>query len=230
MRRAKVFDLMKKTIALLAVILLNTSVYSQVTINLEAEKLKTSTSAGGGAMPTSGLAILVASTLDSTFGGPSSAAYATGDDVVVGAWNLTGGFNTAGVLTSTVNTTPTGNWNAGDLLQLYWFPTLTLAQYNASNPPGNNTAYGQYRDPATVTPLEPGGNLWVTPSSGGLINIKFYTVDASNLIAFGAGQSPAAAGLADFTTAPEPSTYAAIFGGLCLVAGIVRRQYSRRHA
>ena len=183
-------------------------------------------------MPTSGLAILVASTLDSSFGGPSSTTYATGDDIVVGAWDLTGGFNTAGVLTKGVSTTPTGNWNAGDFLQLYWFPTLTLAQYNASTPPGNNTPYGQYRDPATVTALESGkgGDLWITPGASGTFNLKFFTSDASTLVPLNSGLSPASAGLANFTTVPEPSAYAAIFGGLCLATGVARRTYLKRRA
>ena len=223
---------MKKTITLLLLGILHTSVRAQVTMNLDAELLKTSTSAGGTAMPTTGLAILVASTLDNTFGIPSPSAYATGDDIVVQAFDLSGGVNTAGTLTHSVITTPSGAWNAGDFIQLYWFPTLTLADYNGSVLPGNNTPFGQYRDPATVTPLQTstGGNLWVTPGPGGQLNFQFFTDDASLLVSAGTGLSPASDGLADLTTVPEPSAYTVIFGGLCVVAGAARRKFLKRQA
>lgn len=221
---------MKKTIALAAICIFHLRAFSQVTINVDAELLKTSTAAGGTAMPTSGLAILVASTTDNSFAGPSPTAYASGDDIVVGAWDLTGGFNTAGVLSQGVSTTPSGNWNAGDQLMLYWFPTLTLAQYNASTPPGGGTSYGQYRDPATVTPLEQNADLWITPGPSGTIFIKFFTTDGTLLPPPGGGSSPASAGLADYTTVPEPSSYAAILGGLCLAGAIARRSFHKRLA
>lgn len=178
--------------------------FATITIDLDAELLKTS---GGTAMPTSGLLILAASTLDSSFSAPTDTAFFMGDDIEIKRWDLSGGFNTAGVFSgSTGSLTLSGNWTAGDALQLFWFPTLTLS----STAPGAGTSYGQYRH---ATGLD-GSAAWETPSDGSLVSLKFFTSDASFLISGGSNSS--ASGTASFTAVPEPAAY-----GLAAAVGCV---------
>jgi len=190
-----------------------------VDFSMEAEVLKTS---GGAPMPTSGLAILVASTLDASFGGPTDISFASGsDDIELKRWDLSAGFNTPGVLAATSGSLLlSGNWDATDPVQLYWFPTLTLA----SSAPGAGTSYGQYRD--AVGGFQPGGQIWTTPSAGNTRFLKFFTSDATVLSA--GGNSPASAGNASLTTVPEPSEYAMVFGMFCFAGALIRRSLKAR--
>jgi hypothetical protein len=190
-----------------------------VDFSIEAEVLKTS---GGSPMPTSGLAVLVASTLDGSFGGPTDTSFASGsDDIVLKKWDLTTGLNQPGVLQDLSGTLPlSGNWDSGDLVQLYWFPTLTLA----SSVPGAGTSYGQYRD--AVGGFESGGQIWTTPAPAATRFLKFFTTDATVLVA--GGNSPASAGNASLTTVPEPSEYAMIFGMFCFAGALIRRSLKAR--
>jgi hypothetical protein len=206
--------------------------YSQfVTLNLDAELLKTS---DGSAMPSSGLVILVTSTLDSSFGGPTAGSFVSGDDSIIKKWDLTaggggGGFGNGIFAGSTgPGATPLSsiaNWTAGDPLQMYWFPTLTLA----SSSPGAGTSYGQYRDGATVSPGADGSDLWVTDPTQLQTNLRFYTSDATFLKP-GPGSNSAATGNASSTTVPEPSEYAMVFGMFCFAGALVKRGLRARSA
>jgi hypothetical protein len=190
-----------------------------VAFNVEAEVLKTS---GGSPMPASGLAVLVASTVDATFGGPTPASFASGvDDMEVARWDLT--LNGPGVLQVTSGPlSRSAPWDAGDPVQLYWFPTLTIG----SSVPGAGTSYGQYRD--GVGGVEPGGEVWTTPADTITRTLKFFTTDATFLVA--GGNSPASAGNASFTTVPEPSEYAMFFGMFCFAGALIRRGLKARSA
>lgn len=162
-----------------------------VTIMVDAEALK---NAEGQAMTATGLVILVASTNDATFGGPTEDTFVTGDDIEIARWDLSA-FASNGVLSEVTAALPfTGGWDTGDPLQLYWFPTLTTGSIK----PGPGAAYGQYRHETGLDGSEP----WVTPGEADVRSLRFYTADAAFLNDGGA--SPSAAGIANLSTPGEP--------------------------
>ena len=189
-----------------------------VTINLDADQLKT---AGGTAMPTTGLVMLIASTTDTSFGAPIPSAFVTGDDVILWTWSLDSGFG-AGVFSDKVENLQLGSpsisteWGSGDRLEMLWFPDLTIGDAS----PGEGTSYGRYRDPATSGSGTDGSALWVTPGEGATISLRFLMTDGI----VSPGTVAASAGLASFTVVPEPAEYAVIFGAACLLAALARKK------
>lgn len=151
-------------------------------------------------MTTNGLVILVASTTNNTFEGPSIDFFATGDDIEVARWDLSLNGLDGVLFDSRSGVVLSGNWTATDPLALYWFPTLTT---NAASP-GANTEYGTYFD---LTGID-GSDPWVTPSDGGSVDLRFFTADATILNS--GGSNPASAGNALFNTpaVPEPNSLA----------------------
>ncbi|MGZ5544940.1 MAG: hypothetical protein ACXWIU_09715, partial [Limisphaerales bacterium] len=130
-----------------------------LSISIDANLVK---DANGNAMPSTGLVILVASTSDSTFNAPTPLNFVTGDDIIIGKWDLRtntgGGFtepanDVPGVVAAFVNTTVPINGNA---LKLYWYPTLNIN----STTPGQNTPYGTYTDAVGID----GSASWVGQS------------------------------------------------------------------
>lgn len=147
------------------------SVHASVTINLAASKLK---QADGNPMPTNGMVILVASTTNSTFDGPTASSFVSGDDVEVARWDLSS-TETPGDINTDVLASLSGNWTGGDPLAIYWYPTLTTD----ATMPGGGTTYGYYRDPAAIsTSGSDSSDAWFTPADGGTITLVFLTTDA----------------------------------------------------
>jgi hypothetical protein len=189
---------------------------AQVTFNIDAEKLKDE---NGTAMPLTGLVILAASTTDSIFTPPTAGAFFPGaDDIEIMRWNLQGSAFGPGIFSdSTGSQNPSGNWNAGDPVQLYWFPSLTTA----STAPGSGTRYGTFTDSIG----HDGGDAWKTPASGTpLTSLKFFTKDSSVLFPTGAGFFDPPAGNSSLTVVPEPSEYAALLGLGCLGWAMLSRK------
>jgi PKD repeat protein/endonuclease/exonuclease/phosphatase family metal-dependent hydrolase len=150
----------------------------------------------GNLMPTSGVAALVVDTgangfadLQSTFPLVLGAAWGA-DDRVVGLWDLLDSFNgpcgQPGCLFDQTVVVYTNGISAGQRLQLYWFPSLTLA----SNTLGV-TYYGEYTD--TNSPPLNGSSPWSLPVPGSIMDLVFLTESEG-------GSSPDAAGLATFLT------------------------------
>lgn len=172
-------------ILILAVLALTTWTSQALTIQVDADLLKDS---NGNSMPTNGLVILVASTTDSTFNGPTAGSFASGDDIVVAKFNL----NSSGAPGVLIDVAPslslTGNWTVGDPLAIYWFPTLTTN----SSAPTAGIPYGMY---TTATPLD-GSDPWVTPQSSANIDLRFITTDSDSVNGHLAGSNAATAALA----------------------------------
>lgn len=181
-------------VALAFVLLMSQKTASAVTINIDAEGLKTSS---GDPMPLSGLVILAASTLDSSFGSPTASSFFSGDDIEVRRWDLSS-FGMPGAfqgMTGSLNASSVSpDWTVGDPLQLFWFPTLNLG----SLVPGEGTSFGQYRDDTGLD----GSAAWFTPSDSSTISLKFFTADASFLNS--GGSNPSSLGLASFSTPSGP--------------------------
>jgi PKD repeat protein/endonuclease/exonuclease/phosphatase family metal-dependent hydrolase len=132
----------------------------------------------GSLMPTSGVAVLVADTGANGFVDPQATfplnlgANWGVDDKIVGLWDLANSYNDfwgqPGGLADQTTVAYTGGIAAGQKLQLYWFPSLTLA----SNTVGV-TYYGKYAD--TSTPPLDGSAPWSLPASATNVELDFYT-------------------------------------------------------
>jgi len=176
-----------------------------LTITVDADLLK---DANGVAMSTNGLVILVASTTDGTFNGPTSGAFATGDDIVIAKFNLLSSGAPGVLIDVAPSLSFSGNWNPGDPLAIYWFPTLTTN----SSAPTAGAPYGMY---TTTTPLD-GSDPWVTPQTSANINLRFITTDSDSVNGHLPGSNPATAGLASLVvggSAPAPSLAIQLLGG-----------------
>jgi PKD repeat protein len=124
------------------------------------------------------------------------------DDKIVGLWNLTNCACGDGVLYDYTVVGYTNGIAPGQELQLYWFPSLTLA----SNTLGV-TYYGKYTD--TNSPPLDGSDVWEMPAGGTSVDLRFWT-------AFWDGSNPETAGqatnltveplLANFTGSPTSGT------------------------
>jgi hypothetical protein len=136
-----------------------------ITINLDAADLRTS---DGQLMPLGGQVLLVASTNDATFGGPTPAAFASRGDVVLLRRSLDSGL--PGFFQAAVNLDFAAfpGLKPGDPIQLYWFPTLTAGDTS----PGEGTPYGFYRHGSGLDGSAP----WVIPGDGAVVSINFITV------------------------------------------------------
>jgi hypothetical protein len=210
-------EIMKTIVAIAFTIVLTLQSYASVTISVAAANLRDSS---GGLMGTDRLAILVSAGADGNFSGPTASSFVSGDDIEVFRWNLSapgtpGQFNNS---TSSIflDTAPRLGWQSGQLLELYWYPTLTLS----ASSPGAGTSYGAYRDPATNPLLTlDGSDLWVTPSDAGTATLNFFTTT------FG-GTNPEPAGLASSATpVPEPTAYAIVVGIGCLAGAVIRKKF-----
>jgi hypothetical protein len=180
-----------------------------LTLNLDAELLKAQL---GYPMQIGGLVVLTAAT-QGNFSGPTPTSFASGTEVVLDKWDLSA-FATPGVFSDTTGDLGFfGDWNPGDPLRLYWYPTLDLS----ATAPGAGTGYGTYTDLVGIDGSAP----WITGAAGDTLSLKFFTHDAAFLNA--GGSNPAAAGLADLAVAPEPGT--ALFGlAMLAMAGWKRRR------
>lgn len=146
-------------------------------------------------MPTSGLVLLVASTADDSFAPPTPAAFVSGDDMIVGRWDLSA-LHEPGQLLDLVTTNLQGAWTPGDPLLLYWFPSLTLS---ATAPGAAGLPYGTYRSNVATD----GGESWITPSDGSTVSLRFLTSDS-----IVAGSNPALAGVALHRVQKQQATIA----------------------
>src|SRR4051794_35797868 len=72
-----------------------------LSLTVDADLMK---DASGNPMATNGLVLLVASTSDSTFSGPTPLSFVSGDDIIVGKWDLRS-WGEPGVLIDFTNTT-----------------------------------------------------------------------------------------------------------------------------
>ena len=171
-------------------LLLTSRAFATVTLITTASNLKTATNSP---MPVTGLVLLVASTTDNVFAPPSPNAFVTGDDIIVGRWDLSS-MNAPGQLLNLTTMALSGDWNAGDPLKLYWFPSLTLTSLT---PGAEGVPYGAYR--ADLTP--DGGDPWITPADGATVSLRFLTDDST-----AGGSIAAASGNAGLVVEKIPAT------------------------
>jgi polygalacturonase len=151
---------------------------------------------GSGALaPSNSIAVLVVDTGNNGFISPQpgfgigvGAAWGP-DDKVVAVWDLGNSINCsgsdAGALCAQAVVAYTNGIAPGQVFELYWFPSLTLA----SNTLGV-TSYGKYTDPVGID----GSDVWQMPAGGSSLNLQFLT------LAIG-GSNPETAGQATFSTA-----------------------------
>ncbi len=160
------------------------------------------------------LVVLLTNGLNGSFSAPSSTAFVTGDDVLLGSFGTNSvDFDTAGGLIATLHPTFSGALTTGQQLMVRWFPSLTTA----SLAPGAGASYGEYS--YLTGNLESDPSDWVLPGLGGIINPSLATASIN-------GSSPNSAGQA-LLTIPEPSTCALLSGLAVLgLAGWRRHRYA----
>ncbi len=204
------------SIAVLGLVIAVSQLPAAISINVSAEKLK---DPGGYDMAVSGILVLVGSTTDAIFSGPTDSSFVQDDDAVVAIWDIANdGGNTPGAfLGGTGSVSLGGAWDAGDPLAIYWFPTLTAANNIDDTVPSAAIPYGMFR----VESGNPDGtDDWVTPADGTIgYNLKFITTDATALEP-GGGSSDAADGEAGLFTPgagpAAPSGVAGVADGLAI--------------
>ncbi|MCF7762222.1 MAG: hypothetical protein K9N62_00960 [Verrucomicrobia bacterium] len=125
----------------------------------------------GNVLPSTGLVLLIASTVDRTFAEPTVDAFVSGDDLIVARWDLSAWGTPGWLVESTGPIALRGGWDAGDPLQLYWFPTLSLSH---TKPGAAGVPYGRFRTDSRSD----GGDPWTTPGDGATISLKFLTINA----------------------------------------------------
>lgn len=174
-----------------ALLLMSTSTWATVTIQLQAGELK---NADGSPMPSTGLILLVASTSDDSFAAPTDNDFTPGDDLEIFRGNLQS-VASSGNFNAIITPLELGNgWDAGDRLAIYWFPTLEPSVTT----PGSATPYGIYA-PAAGEELD-GSHEWITPVDGGTITIKYLNADASIAPVVSGGSHSVASGRASLLT------------------------------
>ncbi|RKX34396.1 MAG: hypothetical protein DRP71_07260 [Verrucomicrobia bacterium] len=176
-----------KTSAVLAFFGLAVSASAGISISVDAEKLQ---DGSGGAMPTTGILLLVVSTEDDDFVLPTVDEFipASSDDLILASWDLSDGGGVAGIFSGLAsNLSYESGYDEGDPLMLYWFPNAT----KSSTGPGTGASYGLFRDDTGILT----GSVWELPSDGTLLYaLKFFTEDATQMAA--GGDVPAFAGSA----------------------------------
>jgi len=172
------------------------SARATVTLNVDAADLRTAN--GSELMSTNGLILLVASTNDLAFGGPTATSFVTGDDVVLFRTDLSS-LGEAGFFQGVVNISLSSfpGLEPGDPVQLYWFPTLNVG----SSSPGAGTTYGYYRHDTGLD----GSAAWVIPGDGSLVDLKFLTVSQG-------GSNPNTLGYANHVNMVPPPTILSLSG------------------
>jgi PKD repeat protein len=171
---------------------------SPTTVGISAANLQD----GSGILaPTSSVAVLVIDTGNNGFANPQAgyqlnvgATWGT-DDKVVGLWDLRDSVNCSGnnggALCDQTVVAYTNGIAAGQTLQLYWFPSLTLS----SNTLGI-TSYGKYTDTVGID----GSDVWQMPGGGSTLNLMFLTTSVG-------GSNPETAGRATLLTTTGLTAY-----------------------
>lgn len=212
---------MKKvlTAALLSLALGSTSAIATTSLSLYGGSLRDSS---GNTLSDGGLILLVASTTDSLFSSPlpdasiSVGSLFGGDDQIVGMFEVSQlNSGIAGGYGSTFNISYSGNLTSGDALQLYWFPSLTLASTSF----GSYTPYGTFRTDAIASDSD---IAWVLPSDGATVTLNFFTTSS------GLGGEADSLGNASLSTVPEPATTVALLGGAAGLFVMHRRRAQRK--
>lgn len=207
---------MNKTfISVLGAAVLTCVSQASVNINLGVGELYgTSTST---IFPDGGLVQLIVSTGDASFSIPTAGSFVSGDDIVLGNFDLQSGVSGApGALSTALSINYSGSLAAGESLLVRWFPTLTLGSVGAG--PAAGTIFGQYRTDSAIDGSSTG---WFLPADGQTVALNFLTLAVG-------GSSPESLGLSSsmVTAVPEPATYAAILGLVTL--GLVGYRRFRR--
>jgi hypothetical protein len=191
---------MKRALAIIMAIGISFSAHATVTLFIDAEALKDAS--GTRISEGNGLVLIVADTLNNGFTSLLDPGFSltlgstlngTSDDLIIAKYAVeSGGFGDGCFQVTVPSLTLAGAWNAGDAINLYWFPSLT--------PTTLTTPAGAFYNLLTGT----FGGFWSTPSDGGSFSMSWFTSDATELES--GGPNAASLGNASLQIIPEPST------------------------
>ncbi len=162
--------------------------------------------------PANGTLVLLASTLDSSFGNLTLATTSftdpsQTDDQILARWQM----SLDGAFRGALDFNLTGNLTAGDPLQLVWYPNLTFS--TGLTGPGDGQIFGTFRSDTATAYSDIG---WNVPADGDSVNLVVITVLAGGDIADSSM-------VANLQTVPEPSSLALVALG-CISALALRRR------
>lgn len=193
-----------------------------VTLDFQAEVLRTSLATGATPILQSSLILILADTTQNGFGTLQAGSsiginqlVAGTDDRIVGIFNATlwgenGVFQNPAFSPDLSSVT---GWTAGDPLALVWLPTLNISSTSLTG----GDSYGVFA-PASPFSGSSGSDNWITPTDGNPGTFLFFTDTASTL---GTGVFPSSSGQANLVVSavPEPSrALLLLFGlGVCVL-------------
>ena len=222
-------NLLYTTIAVLTFALCGNHAQATVQIDLQIGGIYQSD--GTTKVPIGSIGVLVASTTDSSFLATNTATSSSLAGTTLSVGSFLGGSDdmivkvlTAKAFTGTsdngfsdVSTyTLTGNWNAGDALAIYWFPTITTAGSTVQN----GTSFGFFTS-STFDSSVGGSSALVTPSDSSSVNMYYFTQSVT-----GQPSTVSASQLSatqTVTAVPEPSTFALVGLGMGFAGWMARR-------
>jgi len=220
---------MKKILlSLFSTLVLCTAAKASVSLGIDAGILADSSGNAitNGSNGSGSLVLLIASQGDSLFQAATVGSYTSGDDIVVGAFQMnyfggTGEINTTATFSyTTVGSASSSTFDAGDLLAIRWFPNITFSQFQGGTKPAAGDFYGTYSSVGTPD----GGIAWTAPADGASLavtqGLNFYTTNSG-----GGGSQTPSKGYASTQVAavPEPSTFALLGLGVGVAGWMARR-------
>lgn len=164
---------------------------ASVSINFEGGSLfdsNTSTPLADGSL------VIAVTSVDASFGGPVAGSFVSGDDTLIGSWQIDSGAGAPGAFSASLSGIElTSGIQTGQQIAIYWFPSIT----SIGDLPQGGTAYGFYAD-----------NSWLIPADGSLT--VSYSLE-TEFIGGGVSDSETVANLT-VSAIPEPSTFGLLFG------------------
>ena len=163
-----------------------------------------------------GSTLVIVSSPDAFFSGPTQGSFASGNDVVAYSFALNSGGAGPGTFSNTVLLDYDGTGiSPGNYLALYWYPTLDYSQFGSG--PSEGMSFGFYRTDAAPDDSTTG---WFAPQRGADETLILLSQSQG-------GSVPDEALQADYTVIPEPATVGVLMGaaaGLLAFAAKSRRR------
>lgn len=207
---------MIKAVSILVVLLgLAGAVQAQtVSLHIDAGLLENTT---GTAVVANGMLLQILASPSGVFSAPTSSAYVTGDNVLLGNFAMNSNSGNAGETLTNANnlSLATFNLTVGEAVELRFYPNLSGTTVPAT--PTLGTTYGQVRSSTTESGQTDGSQTaWVIPAAGVTADLLYITANDGGVYSNLSAQATNIVAAA----IPEPSTYALFSGGFLGLLGL----------